>query len=169
MFDPLGDRHAVEAPPIKALSLWQPWASLVAAGVKRHETRHWATQYRGPIAIAAAKTMDLAGAPDQLCEAVAGPYWFRDLPRGFIVAVADLTACDPAERVADHLTQADLAAGNFARGRFAWRLERIRRVREPIPVVGRQGLFNWTPPGGLESNLGPVLDHGAACRLIGWN
>lgn len=45
-------------PTIKALSIWQPWASLVAAGVKRHETRHRATSYRGPVAIHAAKTID---------------------------------------------------------------------------------------------------------------
>lgn len=153
---------------IKALSLWQPWASLVAAGVKRHETRHWSTDYRGPIAIHAAKTMDMAGAPDLLCEAVAGPWWSQELPRGCVVAIGRLAACDPADRVADHLTQADRVAGNFARGRFAWRIEDVRRLLTPIPLVGRQGLFNWTPPADLSSNLGPRLDHGAACRLIGW-
>ena len=26
---------------MKAISLWQPWASLIAAGVKPYETRHW--------------------------------------------------------------------------------------------------------------------------------
>ncbi len=59
-------------PTIKAISLWQPWASLVAAHVKRHETRHWSTEYRGLLAIHAAKTLDRAGAPDELCEAVLG-------------------------------------------------------------------------------------------------
>ena len=153
---------------MKAISLWQPWASLVAAGVKRHETRHWPTNYRGPIAIHAAKTLDLAGAPDQLCAAVSGPYWIKDLPRGVVVAVGQLVDCEPAERVATYATEADLTAGNFARGRYAWRIEDVRRVNAPIPLVGRQGLFNWTPPEDLEPNLGPKLDHGAACRHIGW-
>lgn len=36
---------------IPALSLWQPWASLIALGVKTIETRSWSTQYRGPLAI----------------------------------------------------------------------------------------------------------------------
>lgn len=40
---------------MKALTLTQPWASLVALGVKSIETRSWATNYRGPIAIHAAK------------------------------------------------------------------------------------------------------------------
>lgn len=163
MTDLLGHR-----PTIKALSLWQPWASLVAAGVKRHETRHWETAYRGPIAIQAAKTLDLAGAPDQLCEAVSGRFWAKDLPRGVVVAIAELTACEPAERVADHITPADAIAGNFARGRFAWRLEHIRRVLQPIPIVGRQGLFNWTPDEDLAALCGPVLDHGVQCRHFGW-
>jgi hypothetical protein len=41
---------------MKALTLWQPWASLVAFGEKRVETRCWTTKYRGDIAIHAAKT-----------------------------------------------------------------------------------------------------------------
>lgn len=154
--------------PIKALSLWQPWASLVAVGAKIDETRHWSTPYRGPIAIHAAKTLDLAGAPDLLCEAALGPYWQKDLPRGCVVAVARLADCAPAERVASYLTPANLAAGNFSRGRFAWRLTDIRPLIQTIPVVGRQGLFNWTPPGDLAANLGYPRDHGFVCRDIGW-
>ena len=40
---------------IKALSLWQPWASAIAVGAKRIETRHWKTDYRGPLLIHAAR------------------------------------------------------------------------------------------------------------------
>lgn len=39
---------------MKAITIWQPWASLLACGAKRYETRSWATKYRGPIAIHAA-------------------------------------------------------------------------------------------------------------------
>jgi len=39
---------------MKALTIWQPWASLKACGAKEFETRNWATSYRGPIAIHAA-------------------------------------------------------------------------------------------------------------------
>lgn len=39
---------------MKAITIWQPWAEFVAAGVKHNETRSWATKYRGPIAIHAA-------------------------------------------------------------------------------------------------------------------
>lgn len=40
---------------MKTLSLWQPWASLVALGIKTIETRSWSTKYRGPLAIHAAR------------------------------------------------------------------------------------------------------------------
>lgn len=153
---------------IKAISLWQPWASLMAAGVKRHETRHWATSYRGPIALHAAKTVDVAGAPDRLCLDVLGEFWAKTCARGAVVAVGQLIAVLQAERVADHLTPADLAAGNFTRGRFAWRVDNIRRLDDPIPTIGRQGLFDWSPPADIEQRLGPALDHGAAVRLFGW-
>jgi hypothetical protein len=36
---------------VKALTLHQPWAQLVAIGAKRIETRSWSTRYRGPLAI----------------------------------------------------------------------------------------------------------------------
>ena len=41
---------------MKAITIYQPWASLIAAGAKRFETRSWATRYRGPIAIHTGKT-----------------------------------------------------------------------------------------------------------------
>lgn len=39
---------------MKALTIWQPWASLLACGAKKYETRSWATKYKGQIAIHAA-------------------------------------------------------------------------------------------------------------------
>lgn len=157
-----------EVQTMKVLSLWQPWASLAGARLKLHETRHWTTAYRGPLAIHAAKTVDLAGAPDDLCNAGLGRNWRFEVPRGAIVAVGRLAACKPAERVAGEITRADLAAGNFAQGRFAWRLDDVRMLKAPIPMAGRQGLFNWTPPADLDAQLGPAIDHAAACRYIGW-
>jgi hypothetical protein len=46
---------------MKAISLWQPWASLIACGAKRFETRSWAPPrdlIGQPIAIHAAKKID---------------------------------------------------------------------------------------------------------------
>jgi hypothetical protein len=92
----------------------------------------------------------------------------KTLPLGAVVALADLRDCARAETIAGRLQPADLAAGNFAKGRFAWRLENVRRLDKPIPLVGRQGLFNWSPPHTLQLDLLPAVDHAAACRFIGW-
>ena len=44
---------------MKAITIWQPWATLLACGAKQFETRSWATNYRGSIAIhAAAKSIN---------------------------------------------------------------------------------------------------------------
>lgn len=47
---------------MKAITLHQPWATLVSLGVKTIETRSWTTRYRGPLAIHAAKTDEWNGA-----------------------------------------------------------------------------------------------------------
>lgn len=153
---------------LKAISLWQPWASLIAAGLKRHETRHWPTEHRGPIAIHAAKRMDVAGAPEELCIAAFGPNWRDILPMGAMVAVARLTHCRNSRSVLCSLTRADREAGNFAPGRYAWRLEGVRPLSRPIETIGRQGLFNWSPPEDLEARLDRPLDHEQCCRYLGW-
>lgn len=154
---------------MKALSLWQPWASLVAAGVKVHETRHWHTDYRGLIAISASKTMDYAGSPDGLCaDALGGRFWSHHLPLGAVVAIGRLSACRRAQDVSGQITKADREAGNFTHGRYAWRFEDVRRIAKPIPVVGRQGLFNWTPPPDIDQLISQPIDHAATCQRIGW-
>lgn len=50
---------------MKAISLWQPWASLIACGAKPYETRSWAPPrdlIGQPIAIHAAKKIDKGAA-----------------------------------------------------------------------------------------------------------
>jgi hypothetical protein len=150
---------------LKAVSLWQPWASLVAAGYKLHETRHWATSYRGLIAIHAARVLDVAGAPEDLCLHAFGSDWRDTLPRGRVVAVGNLTRCRRTDDIAPHnITAADRAAGNFLPGRFAWTIDGACPLLEPVLVTGRQGLFNWRAPGDLQAQLGPRVDHDAMAK-----
>src|SRR5690606_17299582 len=98
--------------PMKALSLWQPYASLIAVGAKRYETRHWKTDYRGPIAIHAAKrriTNDewLYIRFDPNFRAISRTLGFdrgidpNTLPYGAVVCVAELVNCIPTESLED--------------------------------------------------------------------
>lgn len=86
---------------MKAITIWQPWASLIACGAKKYETRSWATNYRGPIAIHAALKdpckLPLLGLED-FEEAVQKAFgdvsssWCL-LPRGAVIATAELVDC----------------------------------------------------------------------------
>jgi hypothetical protein len=52
---------------MKAITILEPWASLIACGVKKIETTSWSTQCRGLIATHAAKDQDKKG--------TVLPYW----------------------------------------------------------------------------------------------
>lgn len=133
---------------VKCLSLWQPWASLIAAGVKQVETRHWYTPYRGRIAIHAAKKLvsDCGVLLDELCIDEFGPHWRSVLPRGEIVCIARLVACERMlhpEYPTPHgyPSKEELICGNWAQGRFAWLLDDIQPLKPTVPYRGLQGLF----------------------------
>lgn len=85
---------------MKALTLWQPWASLIAVGAKTIETRGWSTKYRGPVLVHAAKRpMTVGDAAVWWCApaAVSDPGWPNpdDLPLGAVVATCTLVDVVP--------------------------------------------------------------------------
>lgn len=135
---------------IKAFSLWQPWASLIAVGAKKYETRSWATSYRGPLLICAAKRpMDKETVAFFVGYVHAEvPEIGDDLPFGRAVAIVDLTDCIPTVDIMalwlDGRGPAEIGMeinfGDFSPGRYAWKLENVRAI-DPFPVKGRQGLF----------------------------
>lgn len=138
---------------MKAISLWQPWASAIAAGLKTIETRSWPTAYRGPIAIHASKRWSR----DQKQLFMSFHYrfpefkermgWIGALPKGAIVATALLMHCveikDALASAAIHANIGELewSLGDYGPGRFAWVLAHIKALRVPVPCIGRQGFF----------------------------
>ena len=132
---------------MKAISLWQPWASLVAMNLKRFETRSWSTSYRGEIAIHAAKRWTKEEQrwaklfTDQYdCPLPVEP------PLGAMLCICRLTHIGRAEEVATRISAMEHRMGNYEAGRFAWRLEVVEVFDTPIPTKGEQGLFNWKRP-----------------------
>lgn len=138
---------------MKALSLTQPWASLVTVGAKRLETRSWYASYRGPIVIHASK-----GYPGW-CKEFAETHAVRNalgckadpknLPLGVGLCVANLRACVKTTEL--HKLEAidmrpsvnELEFGNFAEGRWAFALEVEYLFIEPIPAKGAQRWWSW--------------------------
>lgn len=141
---------------MKAITLWQPWATLVAIGAKQFETRSWTTSHRGPLIIHAAKRFKR---PERLlcyekhfatCLVEAGYKAPQALPLGRALCIVELrsTYSTNGGSISSFqdlaLFQQELAFGNFDPHRFAWRLCDLRAF-EPIPMQGRQGLWTLTP------------------------
>lgn len=136
---------------MRALSLWQPWASLWIAGPKVHETRAWSTDYRGPLVVHAAKhkITQRCLAPDlvEICTSTFGSQWTKTLPFGSLIGTVELEACTPCDdelrgSLLD-LDPIDFDCGDFRDGRFAWRRgPRPELFRRPILYLGQQRFFN---------------------------
>jgi hypothetical protein len=135
---------------MRALTLHNPWAILMATGDKRFETRSWGTSYRGPFAIHSAK---MTSAHREVCMeepyrsllAAHGYASPDDLPSGAIVALGLLVNC---VRITSEMkpTDEERALGDWTPGRFAWDFRMTVSLRyDPIPTRGYQGL--WTPKG----------------------
>lgn len=160
---------------IKAISLWQPWASLISIGAKVYETRSWATDHRGPLAIHAAKhwtsaerdlsfydpyfkrALNGAGISSEAAIVGSSEWVPNRLPLGAVVAVVDLIACwqiaesGLVRRVGGKFEArplpmgAERAFGDYSPGRVAWELANVRRI-EPCPCRGAQGFFDVELP-----------------------
>lgn len=140
---------------MKALSLWQPHATLMARGLKRVETRSWSLEYRGPVVIHAAKRNEA-----HLLEHPEFQFLKRlQLPLGAALAVGELTKISRVEAIRDSLTPKEIAYGNYDDGRFGWVFGTITPFPVPIPVRGMQGLFDLDlPPVVLEMMRQGVMD-----------
>lgn len=121
---------------MKAISLHQPWASLIASGDKTIETRWWRTPYRGDLLICSTQRPVV-----------------RDLPCGRALAIVNVWDCLPY--CTDHARNAGFSlveAIEIVRLQksirdsndhfWSWFLRDIRRIKEPFKVVGRQRFFN---------------------------
>lgn len=136
---------------MKAITVWQPWAQLLAEGKKHEETRSWRTNYRGEILIHAAKA-DHSGILLHLPMKVLEHFQragatSRQLATGAIIGKAKLTDCrlidESYNKFVRTLCPAEYAFGDFTVGRYAWVMEEPVLFDKPIPAAGKQGLWNW--------------------------
>jgi hypothetical protein len=116
---------------MRALSVKQPWADLIAAGEKTVEVRTWPTNYRGEIVIHAS-SRPAAG----MAEEATG------MPLGALVCTVEIIDCRPLEMgdVDAALLPEDWQP-NECKGMFAWVLQNPREVVE-VPMKGKPNLWN---------------------------
>ena len=110
-----------------------PYPALIIRGDKLYETRGWSTDYRGPLAIHAARNPRRPLRTDPSTVAM----------HGRIVAVADLVDCIPTDDADPARKEA--ALGDWTPGRFAFKLALVRELVPYLPYKSRQGkLINLT-------------------------
>lgn len=108
---------------MKAISIRQPFAWAIIAGLKLVENRTWRTHYRGPIAIHAGQSeVDLGSIPE-------APH---RLYFGGLIGLVDLIDCVPLGSAPE---------SRWTLGPWCWILANPRPILEPIPWKGRLGLF----------------------------
>ena len=132
---------------MKAISLWQPWASLWVGGPKIHETRHWYTPVRGWIAVHAAKRREKIDQFDALsivCDRAFGDCWRSDLPYGAIIGMVEIEDVYSTWKNGEsqHEDEDDLICGDFSPGRYVWRRGSFVKFTTPVPFAGKQSWFD---------------------------
>lgn len=139
---------------MKAITIKQPWATLIALGEKQFETRSWQTKYRGPIAIHAGKSVDKEACEDSWIKDVLAEHGitsWKQLPTGVVLAAAELIDCHKVSLgvgsvvcTSGPIIQGlEYYFGDYTEGRFAWELTNLRVLPEPVPAKGQLSLWNW--------------------------
>ena len=135
----------------KALTLAQPWATLVVHGHKSIAVQPERTAYRGRLAIYAApelsdEAIDLYFAePFRTALRNSGVMTPADLPLGAIIGYVRLVGClrSGSHQLAD-IPETERAFDTFVRGRWAWVFTEPVALAEPMPVDGQEGLWTLT-------------------------
>jgi hypothetical protein len=102
---------------MRALSIKQPWANLIAGGAKTIETRTWYTSYRGKMLIVSSKKPKIP-------------------PAGYVIAIADLVDCRPMTKNDEQAAMCEI----YPRA-YSWVLSNVVKL-DPFPLKGTLGLFH---------------------------
>lgn len=126
---------------MKILSIKEPFATLIKDDVKIYETRSWKTNYRGEIYIHASKAMSKSENVEK-----AMPYLKSELNPGCILCKCNLVDCiymteEFIQKIKNDTNESNY--GHYEVGRYAWTLELIEVLEEPIPAKGKLGIWNY--------------------------
>jgi hypothetical protein len=110
---------------MKALSVKQPWAGLIASGRKTIEVRTWPTRHRGDLLIVASLRPPTPQSGKALC-------------------IARVVDCRPMT-----MSDEQAACCRSEPGVWAWVLADIRQLEAPFAVQGRLSIYEVTLPEGL--------------------
>ena len=126
---------------MKVITIKQPFASLIANGIKEYEFRTWKTKYRGELLIHAGKGIDKIAMKKF-------EYLNLDYPSGCIIAKVNLVDCikidDNARKILKEknpLVYSHIINDKEWNG-YALKLENVEKIT-PIKINGQLGLWNY--------------------------
>lgn len=121
---------------IRVITLKQPWASLVAEGLKKYEFRNMNYSYRGKILIHAGKGID-----KEAMEMV--KKYNLDYPQSKIIAEVEIVDCIKVDtkfnKMIDNLNSP--VYGKKERTGYAWKLDNIKKTNNNNTINGKQGIW----------------------------
>lgn len=123
---------------MKVITLKQPWAALVAEGLKKYEFRSWKYNYRGEILIHAGKGID----KDAMKK-------FEHLnlkyPQSRIVAKVRILDCIKLnDEINKKIIGENILVYGHKRDRtgYAWKLELLEKINDSKEISGKQGIWD---------------------------
>ena len=125
---------------MKVLTIRQPWASLIMAGLKEYEFRSWKTNYRGELLIHAGKTID------KEAERRLKKYLPDVLPTEQILGKVELIDCikvTPQFLGGLRKINPDIYAKSVFKEEYAWNVKVLEKFNEPIESKGKLGLWDY--------------------------
>lgn len=124
---------------MKVITLKQPWATLVAEGLKKYEFRSWKFNYRGEILIHAGKGVDKEAMKK-----------FKQLnleyPNSRILAKVKILDCIKLNEEVNEkiIKENNLVYGQkYDRTGYAWKLEVLEKIENNKEISGKQGIWNY--------------------------
>lgn len=126
---------------MKTLTIKQPYASLIIAGIKEYEFRTWKTNYRGKLLIHAGKTIDEKAIEKFKC-------YNLKYPTGCIigeVTIVDCVKIDADERLvlkSKNKLVYDRVIKDKNWNGYGFIIKNPKRIK-PIYVNGKLGLWNY--------------------------
>ncbi len=123
---------------MKVITLKQPWATLVAEGIKKYEFRSWKTNYRGKLLIHAG-----IGVDKEAMQKV--KHLGLKFPSRKIIACVDLIDCLLLDEQLNNkiINEKNIAYGNKVRTGYAWKIDNVIKIDSDSNVNGKLGLWNY--------------------------
>ena len=123
---------------MKVLTLRQPWATLVAEGIKKYEFRSWKTNYRGKLLIHAGVGVDKEDMKKY-------KNMNLEFPSRKIIAIVEIDDCLELDDKLNKkiIAENNIAYGNKFRTGYAWKLKNVKKLDYNNEINGQLGLWNF--------------------------